>query len=34
MVPATLRRLRDYGFRLFTLTDNTLGHPRRRRRKR
>jgi 2-haloacid dehalogenase len=23
-VPAALRRLRDYGFRLFTLTDNTL----------
>jgi hypothetical protein len=23
-VPATLRRLRDHGFRLFTLTDNTL----------
>ncbi len=23
-VPDTLRRLRDYGFRLFTLTDNTL----------
>jgi 2-haloacid dehalogenase len=24
-VPAALRRLRDHGFRLFTLTDNTLG---------
>jgi 2-haloacid dehalogenase len=24
-VPAALRRLRDNGFRLFTLTDNTLG---------
>jgi 2-haloacid dehalogenase len=24
-VPATLRRLRNHGFRLFTLTDNTLG---------
>jgi 2-haloacid dehalogenase len=24
-VPAALRRLRDQGFRLFTLTDNTLG---------
>jgi 2-haloacid dehalogenase len=23
-VPAALRRLRDHGFRLFTLTDNTL----------
>jgi 2-haloacid dehalogenase len=24
-VPAALRKLRDHGFRLFTLTDNTLG---------
>ena len=24
-VPAALRRLRNHGFRLFTLTDNTLG---------
>jgi 2-haloacid dehalogenase len=24
-VPNALRRLRDHGFRLFTLTDNTLG---------
>ena len=26
-VPAALRRLRDHGFRLFTLTDNTLESP-------